>query len=175
MHRAVGNEKVRSEDVQAPEVKGIALIREAAGAEGVWAERAIYAKSSDVSFQDAENHVGGAVFSLSFAGIPPSQDAVRARGPFADAESVAGSVADVGETDFRIEEQNAIAAVLIYAFHTQIVREGNPLSVRQRLGGYGSRIGRATEDRNHNLPIRMRRIGVMVQPELENRQGRVGG
>ena len=39
MNRSIGDEKMRSADMQAPKVKGVALIIGAAGAEGVWAER----------------------------------------------------------------------------------------------------------------------------------------
>ena len=108
MNRAIGNEEVCSADVQAPKMKGIALIRGAAGAEGIGTKRAISAIRPYISFQDAEHHVAGTVFRLTLAGIPPAHATVRARGPFANAERVAGAVADVGETDCRIEEQNPI-------------------------------------------------------------------
>jgi hypothetical protein len=79
MNRAVGEEKMRAADVQAPKVKSVALILGTAGSEGVRAERAVRGKSSDIQLSDAEYHVRRAVFGLAFAGIPPAQDAVCAR------------------------------------------------------------------------------------------------
>ena len=149
MNRAIGHQKMRSTDVQTPEVKSVALIFGAAGTEGVRAERAVWGKGSHIQLSNAEHHVGRAVFGLALPGVPPAQNAVCTRGTFAHTERVAGAVLDVEETDNRIEEQNAIVAELVRPFDAQIVRESDSLSVRQLLNRKCAWIGRATEKRHH--------------------------
>ena len=84
---AVGEQEVRAAGVQAPEVEGVAVVRHFARAEVLAVGRALR-EAVAVPAAHAQHAVPVAVLALAPAGVPPAEDQVGARRPFARQQGV---------------------------------------------------------------------------------------